>query len=65
MIYVMVASKADIRVFKKDIGEPVRPFFGLSSRFLDFRNMKIYLGKFWQLWKFLNFSATSALVSYQ
>lgn len=61
MIYVIIGSKADIR----ELREPICPFFALSFSLLDFPKTKIYLGKFWQPWKFLNFSATSALVSYQ
>ena len=37
----------------------------LSSSFLDFEYTKIFLGLLCQPWKFLNFSGTSALVTYK
>ena len=39
--------------------------FALSSIFCDLQYTKTFLGKLWQPWKFLNFSATSTLVSYK
>ena len=40
-------------------------FFVLSSSFLDFEYTKNFLGNVWQPWMFLNFSATSTIVSYK
>ena len=40
-------------------------FFALLSSFLDCQYTKSILGKLRQPWKFINFSATSALISYK
>ena len=42
-----------------------KTIFALLSNFLDFQYTNIFLEKLWQPWKFLDFSATSALVSYK
>ena len=55
------ALRISIAVQRNDL----KIFFELSSNFLDCQYTKMFLGKLWQSWKFLNFSATLALVSYK
>ena len=46
IIYVMIASEADLQELKRDIAKRVHPLvFAFCSNLLDFQFMKILIGK--------------------